>query len=127
MIIKNRQQTKSAIAEIKKSILELEKVKDYISRLDNIQKHVFSRDGSVATSLRSWALNSISIKASEYLLGSKYKNSENHIIRKSKGCIYCMLFKNRSFRIRVTKWGRKSKRCIGVTTRYGKITRAHQI
>ncbi len=54
-------------SEIKESILELEKVKDYISRLDNIQKHVFSRDGSVATSLRSWALNSISIKASEYL------------------------------------------------------------
>jgi exonuclease SbcC len=54
-------------SEIKESILELEKVKDYISRLDNIQKHVFNRDGSVATSLRSWALNSISIKASEYL------------------------------------------------------------
>ena len=52
---------------IQESILELEKVKDYISKLDNIQKHVFSRDGSVATSLRSWALNSISIKASEYL------------------------------------------------------------
>ena len=55
------------IAEIKESIRELEKVRDYISKLDNIQKNVFSRDGSVATSLRSWALNSISIKASEYL------------------------------------------------------------
>jgi exonuclease SbcC len=54
-------------SEIKESILELEKVKDYISRLDKIQNNVFSRDGSVATSLRSWALNSISIKASEYL------------------------------------------------------------
>ena len=61
------QTAKNAIAETKESILELEKVKNYISRLDNIQKHVFSRDGSVATSLRSWALNSISIKASEYL------------------------------------------------------------
>ena len=57
----------NAITETKESILELKKVKDYISRLDNIQKHIFSRDGSVATSLRSWALNSISIKASEYL------------------------------------------------------------
>ena len=52
---------------IQKSILELKKVKEYISRLDKIQTNIFSRDGSVATSLRSWALNSISIKASEYL------------------------------------------------------------
>jgi exonuclease SbcC len=67
-VVDNQEQTaKNAITGIKESILELEKVKDYISRLDNIQKHVFSRDGSVATSLRSWALNSISIKASEYL------------------------------------------------------------
>ena len=67
-IVDNQEQTaKNAIIETKESIIELEKVKNYISRLDNIQKHVFSRDGSVATSLRSWALNSISIKASEYL------------------------------------------------------------
>jgi exonuclease SbcC len=59
--------TEKIITETKESILELEKIKDYISKLDNIQKHVFSRDGSVATSLRSWALNSISMKASEYL------------------------------------------------------------
>jgi exonuclease SbcC len=52
---------------IQKSILELRKVKEYISRLDKIQTNIFSRDGSVATSLRSWALNSISVKASEYL------------------------------------------------------------
>ena len=55
------------LTDIEESILELEKVKDYISKLDKIQNNVFSRDGSVATSLRSWALNSISIKASEYL------------------------------------------------------------
>jgi len=52
---------------IQKSIYELRKVKEYISRLDKIQTNIFSRDGSVATSLRSWALNSISVKASEYL------------------------------------------------------------
>jgi len=67
-IVDNQVKTaEKTITEIKKSIRELEKVKDYISKLDNIQKNVFSRDGSVATSLRSWALNSISIKASEYL------------------------------------------------------------
>jgi len=61
------QTAKNAITETKESILELEKVKKYMSRLDKIQSSVFSRDGSVATSLRSWALNSISIKASDYL------------------------------------------------------------
>jgi len=67
-IVENQVKTaEKTIKEIEKSILELEKVKDYISRLDKIQNNVFSRDGSVATSLRSWALNSISIKASEYL------------------------------------------------------------
>ena len=52
---------------IQNSILELKKVKKYISKLDKVQTNIFSRDGSVATSLRSWALNSISVKASEYL------------------------------------------------------------
>ena len=67
-IVDNQVKTaEKTITEIKESIRELEKVKDYISKLDNIQKNVFSRDGSVATSLRSWALNSISNKASEYL------------------------------------------------------------
>jgi exonuclease SbcC len=46
---------------------ELHFVKDYVSQLNEIQENVFNRDGSVATSLRSWALNTISSKASEYL------------------------------------------------------------
>ena len=46
---------------------ELYFVKDYVSQLNEIQENVFNRDGSVATSLRSWALNTISSKASEYL------------------------------------------------------------
>jgi len=46
---------------------ELYFVKDYVAQLNEIQENVFNRDGSVATSLRSWALNTISAKASEYL------------------------------------------------------------
>jgi len=46
---------------------ELYFVKDYVSQLNEIQENVFNRDGSVAISLRSWALNTISSKASEYL------------------------------------------------------------
>ena len=66
-VLEKIEKAKKQSSIIEKSILELEKVKKYMSRLDKIQSSVFSRDGSVATSLRSWALNSISIKASDYL------------------------------------------------------------
>ena len=49
------------------AISELRIVKEYVTNLDEIQNNIFSRDGPVATSLRSWALNAISAKASEYL------------------------------------------------------------
>jgi len=52
---------------IQYAISELKIVKEYVKGLDEIQINIFSRDGPVATSLRSWALNTISVKASEYL------------------------------------------------------------
>jgi len=52
---------------IQNAISELKIVKEYVTSLDEIQTNIFSRDGPVATSLRSWALNTISAKASEYL------------------------------------------------------------
>ena len=52
---------------IENAISELRIVKEYVTNLDEIQNNIFSRDGPVATSLRSWALNAISAKASEYL------------------------------------------------------------
>lgn len=55
------------IKKIKSAISELRIVKEYVTKLDEIQTNIFSRDGPVATSLRSWALNTISIKSSEYL------------------------------------------------------------
>ena len=55
------------IERIQKAVSELRIVKEYITSLDEIQTNIFSRDGPVATSLRSWALNTISDKASEYL------------------------------------------------------------
>ena len=55
------------IKKIQSIILELKIVKEYIVKLDEIQMKVFSREGPVATSLRSWTLNTISVKASEYL------------------------------------------------------------
>ncbi len=55
------------INTIEKAVIELKVVKEYVSNLNEIQINIFSRDGPVATSLRSWALNTISAKASEYL------------------------------------------------------------
>jgi exonuclease SbcC len=62
-ISKNENQIKI----IQKAIIELKTVKEYMAKLDSIQSNIFSRDGPVATSLRSWALNTISAKSSEYL------------------------------------------------------------
>ena len=55
------------IKVIQNAIVELNIVKEYVTNLDEIQLNIFNRDGPVATSLRSWALNAISTKASEYL------------------------------------------------------------
>ena len=46
---------------------ELHNVRKYVIELENIQKNVYSIDGPVAKSLRSWALDIISQKPSEYL------------------------------------------------------------
>ncbi|MDA0755758.1 MAG: AAA family ATPase [Crenarchaeota archaeon] len=49
------------------ALKELHRVRKYVTELENIQKNVYSIDGPVAKSLRSWALEIISEKASEYL------------------------------------------------------------
>jgi exonuclease SbcC len=61
------QTAKQQEEKISKILEELVLVKKYISQLEEIRGQIFNRDGPVATSLRSWALNLISQKASEYL------------------------------------------------------------
>ncbi len=70
--------------KIQKAIAELKTVKEYMTQLDSIQSNIFSRDGSVATSLRSWALNSISTKASEYLTLLNTKIHRIHLSEKAR-------------------------------------------
>ncbi len=53
--------------KISQALGELVLVKKYVLQLEEIRSQIFNRDGPVATSLRSWALNLISQKASEYL------------------------------------------------------------
>lgn len=53
--------------KISKVLEELQHVRQYVSSLETIRGQIYNRDGPVATSLRSWALGTISQKASEYL------------------------------------------------------------
>ncbi|MCY3854164.1 MAG: SMC family ATPase [Thaumarchaeota archaeon] len=55
------------INEINNLLLELNFVKKYINMIDTMHDKIFNREGVVATSLRSWVLNMISRKASDYL------------------------------------------------------------
>ncbi|KKK73910.1 hypothetical protein LCGC14_2889070, partial [marine sediment metagenome] len=76
--LRNMYKTEWVVEKIKNSqvqvskknntLSELKLVKQFVSELDEIHQNIFNRDGSVATSLRSWALKTISEKASEYLI-----------------------------------------------------------
>jgi len=67
-VIENIRKAQNQIKNIENIISELKFVRNYFEELNSIQGNVFNRDGTVAQSLRSWALNSISVKASEYLI-----------------------------------------------------------
>jgi len=61
------------IGEISKSIDEtlrvrniLDTARKYVTRLEGIRNDVFHRDGVIARSLRSWLLEQLSLKATEY-------------------------------------------------------------
>ncbi len=66
-ILEKISKAEDQVKVIEKAVAELKIVKEYATNLNEIQLNIFSRDGPVATSLRSWALNAISAKASEYL------------------------------------------------------------
>jgi len=55
------------ITEFDKLASELYSASKFISDLEKIRSMVFNRDGVVSSSLRTWALNLISIKSSDYI------------------------------------------------------------
>ena len=63
---KSIQQATKVIDDSNKILTELDYAAKYITILDKIRSTVFNRDGLVGLSLRSWALKTISYKASEY-------------------------------------------------------------
>jgi len=60
-------QVKMELDKLGSTLKELKHVRGYVTELELIQKNVYEREGPVSKSLRSWALEIISQKASEYL------------------------------------------------------------
>jgi len=63
----NIKKAKMELKKIGSTLTELKHVEGYVTELEHIQENVYNRDGPVGKSLRSWALEIISQKASEYL------------------------------------------------------------
>jgi len=63
----NIKKTKMELEKLDLTLTELKHVQGYVTELEQIQENVYNRDGPVGKSLRSWSLEIISQKASEYL------------------------------------------------------------
>jgi exonuclease SbcC len=63
----NVKKAKIELEKLGSTLTELKHVERYVTELENIQENVYNRDGPVGKSLRSWSLEIISQKASEYL------------------------------------------------------------
>ena len=83
-VIENIRKAQNQIKNIENIISELKFVQNYFEELNSIQGNVFNRDGTVAQSLRSWALNTISVKASEYLILLNTKIQRISLAEKSR-------------------------------------------
>ena len=92
---------------IQNVISELKIVKEYVGNLNEIQMNVFSRDGPVATSLRSWALNTISAKASEYLTLLNTKIQRISLSEKSRDISIACFSKNEVLELESLSGGEK--------------------
>ena len=98
---------KDQIKIIQSTISELKIVKEYISNLDEIQTNIFSRDGPVATSLRSWALNAISAKSSEYLTLLNTKIQRISLSEKTRDISITCYAKNETLELESLSGGEK--------------------
>jgi len=63
----NIKKAKMELEKLGSMLTELKHVGEYVMELEHIQENVYNRDGPVGKSLRSWSLEIISQKASEYL------------------------------------------------------------
>lgn len=63
---KSAQDTAAEIDTAKGALEKVQSAAGFIGMLERIRSHVYNRDGAVSQSLRSWALATISKKASDY-------------------------------------------------------------
>jgi exonuclease SbcC len=63
----NIKKAKMEFDKLSSTLTELKHVEGYVTELERIEENVYNRDGPVGKSLRSWSLEIISQKASEYL------------------------------------------------------------
>jgi len=63
----NIKKINSELEKLGTTLKDLKQVQGYVGELEEIQDSVYNRDGPVGKSLRSWSLEIISEKASEYL------------------------------------------------------------
>ena len=66
-IFGNIKKAEMELEKLDSTLTELKHVQGYVTELEQIQDNVYNRDGPVGKSLRSWSLEIISQKASEYL------------------------------------------------------------
>ncbi|MDH5462806.1 MAG: SMC family ATPase [Nitrosopumilus sp.] len=95
------------IKTIQSTILELKSVKEYMSNLEDIQTNIFSRDGPIATSLRSWALNAVSVKSSEYLTLLNTKIQRISLSEKTRDISITCYSKNETLELESLSGGEK--------------------
>ena len=87
-------QAEEKIKLFQNTLKELEILRDYFELLNSIHSNIFNRDGPVATSLRSWALDTISSKASEYLTLLNTKIQRIHLSEKTRNIEIACYSKN---------------------------------
>jgi len=85
----NIKKTKMELEKLDSTLTELKHVQGYVTELEHIQENVYNRDGPVGKSLRSWALDIISQKASEYLEKLNTKIQRISLSEKTRVNISC--------------------------------------
>jgi exonuclease SbcC len=105
------------IKKINTVLEELDFVREYISDLEEINENVFNRDGTVALSLRSWALHTISSKASEYLSMLNTKIQRIELAEKTRDVSITCYSKNTTLDLDSLSGGEQV--CIALALRLG--------
>ena len=85
----NIKKAKIELEKLGSTLKELKHVERYVTELENIQENVYNRDGPVGKSLRSWSLEIISQKASEYLEKLNTKIQRISLSEKTRVNISC--------------------------------------